>query len=227
MPFISSLVTKQGYFHHIFPVNLIWLSSIFLFIGGGPFVFAAITIAFVSNAIENSSRYFTNFVLHLCNWLMICRTKHLFLLAAMPHIGKNFSPIAATFLMVRNIYLPSLASCIILLFCFTLLRCMKNPEPTHNYSHNGLSQSSESLLSDPPLDSADRPENSEENVTMELLQPSISRDMLSNMQQSLKRTIISIYHERLLYFFRLSFFLKSNVMASEAFAFQYLSERFD
>ena len=47
-----------GYFYNVFPTSIIWLSSLFLFIGGGPFVFAAVTAALVASLVGAPSRYY-------------------------------------------------------------------------------------------------------------------------------------------------------------------------
>ena len=46
-----------GYLYEIFPISVVWISSLFLFIGGGPFVFAAVTAALVASLVEASRRY--------------------------------------------------------------------------------------------------------------------------------------------------------------------------
>jgi hypothetical protein len=46
-----------GYFYVTFPISVIWLSSLFLFLGGGPLVFASLTVALVADLVPNPSRY--------------------------------------------------------------------------------------------------------------------------------------------------------------------------
>ena len=48
---------NEGYFHAIYPIGFTLLSSLFLLIGGGPLVFAAVTAALVADLVEPSSRY--------------------------------------------------------------------------------------------------------------------------------------------------------------------------
>ena len=53
-------LTAVGYFYEVFPISVTWLSSLFLFIGGGPLVFAAVTAALVASLVGASYRYYQN-----------------------------------------------------------------------------------------------------------------------------------------------------------------------
>ena len=44
-----------GYFSETFPIRVTWLPSIFMFVGGGPFVCAAVTAALVAKIVEKHS----------------------------------------------------------------------------------------------------------------------------------------------------------------------------
>ncbi|UPK93467.1 hypothetical protein LCI18_004402 [Fusarium solani-melongenae] len=215
------------YFHSIFPLSLVWLSSVFLLIGGGPLVFAAVTAALVANLADASSR-----------------TRYLFVLSATPHFGKLISPPIARALMKANIYIPSLVSSSIILLCILLLRFIRNPIEATVPERSVANQSTEPLLAQPEpaygaTDSSDpsasqRPLATEENSTISNSRVANGGNETWKLQslahlilRRLKSDTFSLHRDLVLNICHVAFFLKSNAMASEAFVFQYLSERFD
>ncbi|SMQ53072.1 unnamed protein product [Zymoseptoria tritici ST99CH_3D7] len=93
------------YWYRIFPIEVSWLSSVFLFLGGGQLAFAAVITSLMADLCPES-----------------IRTRRLFILAAMPHIAKLVSPPVATLLLARSIYLPSMVSIGLNICCIILLQ---------------------------------------------------------------------------------------------------------
>ncbi|KEY64049.1 Sat21 [Stachybotrys chartarum IBT 7711] len=187
-------------FHQVFPVELVLLSSLFLFIGGGQLVFAAVITAFVADLFPPPSR-----------------TKFLFLLAAMPHMDKVASPALATKLMEQNLFLPSLVSMAIVVICVALLQMSDVGRETAASKVVG----STSDQTEPFLRSSSN--SSQESGTAA---PAIDPEQARGPFRQLKNIICWVHREPVLFICYLCFFLKSNAMASEAFIFQYLSEKF-
>jgi hypothetical protein len=172
----------------------------------------------------------------------ICRTRYLLLLAAMPHFAKLISPPITTVLMARNIYLPSVVSSVIVVFCAVLLRIVRNIGHAYKTPSSETCQSSEPLLNDShqsyATTSSGNQSSSESSVDIRDEVPteatsSVHRADLLSINALLPRTLHHckniaawLHREPLLTFGALAFFLKSNAMASEAFVFQYLSEKF-
>jgi hypothetical protein len=50
------VLTLPGLLNNIFPVQLVWLSSLFLFLGGGTVVFDAMTFSIVADATIPSNK---------------------------------------------------------------------------------------------------------------------------------------------------------------------------
>ncbi|KAL2680345.1 hypothetical protein Neosp_007942 [[Neocosmospora] mangrovei] len=163
---------------------------------------------------------------------------------ATPHFGKLISPPIARALMKANIYIPSLVSSAIILLCILLLRFIRNPREVTPPETGAGNQSTEPLLTQrepaygatasSDLSAPQRPLPSEEssatpnsgvvdneNETRKL------QFLLPLILRRLKSDTFSLHRDSVLNVCYLAFFLKSNAMASEAFVFQYLSERFD
>lgn len=169
------------------------------------------------------------------------RTRYLFVLAAMLHLDKLISPPIATALMVQNLYLPSIVLSVILVLCILLIRNVKNPEQARKTTPNETNQSREPLLNDnrefhaaihsgdslSPGDSPDSSRDVQAEATSLIFRRnmSVTKSLLSQILYFKK---ISRYlgRNRTFSFCCLAFYLKSNAMASEAFVFQYLSEKF-
>lgn len=135
-----------------------------------------------------------------------------------------------TALMSRNLYLPLLISASPLVLCIVLLCVLRIPTREHFAAQDGLDPCHEPLLNSensPPyaggtLYCVPHEEIGEtgqqENHTAE--------SFTSNRYGHLENAAGWLRREPVLAFSYLSFFLKSNAMASESFLFQYLSEVF-
>ena len=159
----------------------------------------------------------------------------------MPHFDKLVSPPIASLLMAQVLYLPSLVSSVLIVLCIVLLRKVENPAEALDTPSNETYQSSEPLLRDisqlhtarsldhatsvdpvdiggdvlaAPTDSTSRP-----NI-------SVTETLFSRTLHRFRNIVSCLHREPVLGFCYLAFYLKSVAMASEAFVFQYLSERF-
>ncbi|KAL8327941.1 hypothetical protein RB597_003989 [Gaeumannomyces tritici] len=70
---------------NIYPVSLVWMSSLLFFIGGGQRIFNSIVFTLISNSLDESKR-----------------ARRLFLLAVGPHTCRLISPVIASVLMERT-----------------------------------------------------------------------------------------------------------------------------
>ena len=52
----SISLTSVGYFYDIFPICMVWVSSLFLLTDGGRFVSAAVVTAVVAGLVQGSCR---------------------------------------------------------------------------------------------------------------------------------------------------------------------------
>ncbi|KAI1127103.1 major facilitator superfamily domain-containing protein [Nemania abortiva] len=220
-------VTMTCYFYEVFPVVLTLVSSVFLLLGGGQLVFAAMAVALVAELVDSRSR-----------------TRYLLLLAAMPHAAKLVSPPIATILMAHNIFLPSLISCLAILTCIILVQFSRTPKHQSNtvndtYSSEGESLLGENLDGDPAEASStafsshhDNQMEAEDDVASirylpysQAEGPALST-WVNRVRYVLPKLAFFTSQGMVLPFCYIAFFLKSNAMASETFGPQYLSERF-
>ena len=160
----------------------------------------------------------------------------------MPHFDKLVSSPIATLLMEQNLYLPSVVSSIIVSLCIVLLRKVKEPIQAPNIMSYETRQSSEPLLNDDDQFQIMRGSNSAPSVNYPVearsdspLDPSgstsgdrspVTKASVSPTLHHFKKIITYIRHKPVFGFCYLAFYLKSVAMASEAFVFQYFSERF-
>jgi MFS family permease len=82
-------IVGVSYLDDVFPAEAIWISSIFIFIGGGPRVNKAMSVSMVSDVLHDKNR-----------------TKFLYILASIAHINKIIGPVVGALLMGIDIYLP-------------------------------------------------------------------------------------------------------------------------
>ncbi|GAW23526.1 hypothetical protein ANO14919_130860 [Xylariales sp. No.14919] len=228
--YLCSLVwlTLTCYFYRILPVGITLVSSVFLLIGGGQLVFAAMTVALVADVVEPSSR-----------------TKYLLLLAAMPHSGKLIAPPIATGLMKQNLFLPSFVSGIIIISCVALAQLVKNAgkqqhltegepvgveepllgdSPSHNNYHGTQTLIPPATPSNQAEDETDA--NSGRTISTPEAENSVVYRFMSSTTHLIELAGSYVTSETTPLFCYAAFFLKSNAMASEAFGAQYLAERF-
>ncbi|KAJ4292766.1 hypothetical protein N0V90_009429 [Kalmusia sp. IMI 367209] len=69
-----SFDAAPGYFYEKFPIRFVWISSLFMLIGGGPFVFAAVCAALVADGTDPSSGVVVVFCLVLLKLVKDPRT---------------------------------------------------------------------------------------------------------------------------------------------------------
>lgn len=158
----------------------------------------------------------------------------------MPHFDKLVTPPIATLLMAQNLYLPSVVSIVIIVLCFILSRKVADSEQALKTTSNETHQSSESLLNDNnrlntrsldyaplPDDPADPrgdvPADPTDSTTQDI---SVTEASVSRALHRFRKIIAHLHREPVLSFCYLAFYLKSVAMASEAFVFQYFSEKF-
>ncbi|KAI0399865.1 major facilitator superfamily domain-containing protein [Xylaria palmicola] len=218
--YLCSLVwlTMACYYYRAVPVGISLVSSVFLLIGGGQLVFAAMTVALVADIVKPSSR-----------------TKYFLLLAAMPHSGKLLVPPIATSLMRRGLFLPSLVSGVIILSCLVLTQFVKNASKKQHIAESEPGGIREPLLRNPPDHSYDGTNVTPDNQSIaDSDDHAGGRISLSKSRSSaVSRFVLWVglagtymNSETTPLFCYTAFFLKSNAMASEAFGPQYLAERF-
>jgi hypothetical protein len=157
----------------------------------------------------------------------------------MPHFAKLISPPVATVLMARNIYLPSIVSGIIIVSCTVFSRLAKNLDQAYNTKPTEAGQSREPLLINNhqnhvrrSSDNRSASESPNDPTPAPATAPNSQADTrpintpLASTLHHYKNIAAWVRREPQLVFGALAFFLKSNAMASEAFAFQYLSQKF-
>ncbi|KAI0533768.1 hypothetical protein GGR58DRAFT_97269 [Xylaria digitata] len=212
--YLCSLVwlTLVCYFYHTLPVGITLVSSIFLLLGGGQLVFAAMTFALVADVIEPSSR-----------------TKYLLLLAVMPHTGKLIAPPIATSLMTQNLFLPSFVSGIIIISCIALAQLVRNAGK-EQYLTNDEPGGVEPLLVNSPSHNnqavGEIGAGSERHISISEAENSVLYCFTSSTTHLIELAGSYVASETTPLFCYAAFFLKSDSMASEAFGAQYLAERF-
>ena len=160
----------------------------------------------------------------------------------MPHFDKIVSPFFATLLMSRNPYLPSVVSSFIIVFCIILLQNVKSPGQAppitsheaydstdslinHDDQHNTTNDAGDASSSESPVASSSDisacPTDSPPPANV-----LVTQTLISQFLHRIGATLTFINQNPILSFCYLAFYLKSVAMASEAFVFQYLSEKF-
>lgn len=79
----------SSFYGAVLPTKSVWISSLFLLIGGGPQISNSIIVTIVSQVTKP-----------------VERTKALYLLAAIRNISSLFGPILASFTMDTSVFLP-------------------------------------------------------------------------------------------------------------------------
>ncbi|KAK8182686.1 hypothetical protein BC567DRAFT_64953 [Phyllosticta citribraziliensis] len=106
---LKILTTVPGYFHTLFPVRLVWASSLFQFIGGGHRVIGAIMNTIIVDVAPQTAR-----------------TTSFYLLGAAIRVTDMLAAIAGSALLERDIWLPyEIATPVLLL---SLPICLAMPE---------------------------------------------------------------------------------------------------
>lgn len=163
----------------------------------------------------------------------------------MPHSAKLASPPLASILMAHNLYLPSLVSCGLVILCILILCSTRLPSRLSGTS-TGSSEPNESNERRPLFDEQSTSPTTAHTVgepnPVTHSYDSISDDSVRRLpaeeERSSQETCIRIFgsqsvgtslslREPVIAFCYVGFLLKSIAMASEAFVFQYLSERFN
>ncbi|EED16509.1 conserved hypothetical protein [Talaromyces stipitatus ATCC 10500] len=193
----------------IFAPQMVWISSIFLFIGGGVRVFNSVIFSIISDSLGHSQR-----------------TKFLYLLAAGPHINRLISPRVATFLMGYSIYVPFWVAITTDCICLLMLVAWPNQSKKETFMVDRTGE----------MDSTDADSVSDSsNVYTPLLGSSSSSasspssPISSNNDQQLstilKTAVLLLRHPASRFCF-ITYILKRIAFASEGFMFQYASEKF-
>ncbi|KAM0796574.1 major facilitator superfamily domain-containing protein [Usnea florida] len=186
------------------PVKLVWLSSLFLCVGGSQRVAKGMTFTIIADAVDKSHR-----------------TRCMYLLAGIPHLTTLMAPPLSGVLMLIRIWLPFAVS--IGALTLGLLISIFMPE---SLRHDPSAPKSPLLGAADTLTGTD---SNEGTVTPAEQLPRGIHDRLPNPSPENKewwRDIIVLLQMPGLPFCYLLFFLKPLAMISKAFVYQYASYNF-
>ncbi|EJT80754.1 hypothetical protein GGTG_00748 [Gaeumannomyces tritici R3-111a-1] len=190
---------------NIYPVSLVWVSSLLFFIGGGQRIFNSIVFTLISDSLDESKR-----------------ARRLFLLAVGPHTCRLISPVIASVLMEVSIRAPFWLAFSCLALIFAIIPFVEDASVRRGTRYTRIEASSEVATSDGDA------EPGESTTGRRFAQPNI-RSWCGSLMTGAKHVAMSIYelfNTPAGWFCLASFFLKRVAFASEGFAFQYASEKF-
>ncbi|RMZ90263.1 hypothetical protein DV736_g2530, partial [Chaetothyriales sp. CBS 134916] len=201
-------------------VELVWLSSIFLLLGGGLRVFNGMCVAAVSDAVADEER-----------------ARYLYLLHAGPHANKVLAPRVAAALMAVDLLWPFFCSFVVFGAVLLIISLFYSDIATegisktkHDYSaipQNSPGDQHERLLAPPnvhdashansPLDEQPPIPTSDDNTSTQAIPWYLS--VISDLKR--------LFSPHIAIFCLVAFLFKRIAFASESFVFQYMSEQFE
>ena len=209
------------------PVKLVWLSSIFLCIGGSQRVAKGMNFTIVADSVDKSHRYRHNFqnVNRHCI-LTFNRTRYMYVLAGIPHLTTLIAPPLSGVLMVTKIWLPFVVAAGTLLVSLFIIAVMPESLNRHHRLHSKGGQSSPLLGAGDTL----TPNEAEQESPLSPEQlPRGIHDRLPSPNPETKewwRDIVVLVQMPGLPFCYTLFFFKPLAMISKAFVYQYASYNF-
>lgn len=193
------------YANEAFPVETVWASSIFIFMGGGQRVLKSMLFTIVADTVDRSHR-----------------TRYMYLLSSIPHLVTLIAPPFANLFMRMSIWLPFEVACGLLLVSYLIIWAM--PESLRHR-----------LSSEPPVVTAIQTVSPTMNLEPQSHEEPLLRGYSGSRQSdhSTQNSWMNILGETIA-FFRvptlpsvfLLFLLKPIALISKAFTYQFASESF-
>ena len=225
-------------------VELVWLSSFFLLLGGGPQVFNAMIFAAVSDSLGDAERLDDRLTKRKEEpKLTMNSTQYLYLLHAGPHVNRLLTPRIAAALMSVALLWPFFWSfaifggCVLLVTIFYQEMTFRGPDITKRgygqLRRDSTDEQQAAFLRSPQRDSEhdDSSESEHSGDPNSAYQKNPSRRntcfaLQSSWWREQRTLLLRLFGSRTAAFCLACFLFKRIAFTSEGFIFQYTSEKF-